>query len=84
MSSNRVSHVDNIRPTGPYDDNFQQMLIDGGVYPLHYKYMHPDGPQKPNNLDEVVQRLSQPQPAISSTVSDHEFREYNEAISYDI
>jgi hypothetical protein len=83
MSSNRASHANNIRPTGPYDDNFKQMLIDGGVYPLHYKYMHPDGPQKPNNLDEVVQRLSQPQPAISSTVSDHEFREYTEAISYD-
>jgi hypothetical protein len=58
------------------------MLIDGGIYPKHYKYMDPDGPQKPNNLDEVVQRLSQPQPAISSTVLDHEFREYTKAIPY--
>ena len=82
MSSNRVSRANNIRPTGPYDDNFKQMLMDGGVYPVYYKYMHPDGPQKPNNLDEVIQRLSQPQPAISSTVSDHEFQEYTEAISY--
>ena len=77
MSSNRVSRADII---GPHDDNFQQMLIDGGVYPIYYKYMDPDGPQKPNNLDEVVQRLSQPQPAISSTVSDHDFREYANAI----
>ncbi|OXV07462.1 hypothetical protein Egran_04773, partial [Elaphomyces granulatus] len=79
MSSNRVSRADII---GPYDDNFKQMLVDGGVYPTYYKYMDPDGPQKPNNLDEVVQRLSQPQPAISSTVSDHDFREYANAIWY--
>jgi hypothetical protein len=58
--------------TGPYDANFERMLINGGVYPNGYEYA-----KKPNNLDEVVQRLSQPQPALSSTISDHDFREYN-------
>jgi hypothetical protein len=57
------------------------MLINGGVYPNGYESSDGQGPQEPNNLGEVVHRLSWPQPDLSSTVSDHEFREYTNAIS---
>jgi hypothetical protein len=53
------------------------MLVDGGVYPNGYEYSDGQLPQEPNNLDEVVQRLSQPQPALSSTVSDRKFIDKN-------
>jgi hypothetical protein len=53
------------KSTGPYDRGFQQNLIDGGVYPHAYEY--PDGriPAKPNNWEEINQRLAQPRPSLS-------------------
>ena len=53
------------RSTGPYNRNFQQNLIDGGVYPHAYRY--PDGrvSAKPNNCEEINRRLSQPRPSLS-------------------
>jgi hypothetical protein len=57
---------------------FQTNANRWGVYLNGYEY---DGqrPQKPNKLDKVVQRLSQPQTALSSTVSDHDFQVYTDA-----
>jgi hypothetical protein len=70
-------------PTGPYNSNFEQILIDGGVYPDCYKYPNSRRPQRSNNLNEVVAILSQPQPTLSSsTVSDDDFQEYREANTY--
>ncbi|KAN0070476.1 hypothetical protein V8E54_011345 [Elaphomyces granulatus] len=64
------------RRTGPYDADFKDMLIQGRIYPNGYEYSDGQRPQEPNNLDEVVQRLSQPQPALESTVSNRKFQEY--------
>jgi len=68
------------RSTGPYNRNFQQNLIDGGVYPDGYEY--PDGraPPQPGNLQEIHRRLSQPRPSLSpSKFSDEEFRKFKRA-----
>ncbi|MCJ1313685.1 hypothetical protein MMC25_007364 [Agyrium rufum] len=54
------------KTTGPYNRNFQQHLIDNGVYP--HAYRHPDGrvPAKPDNWEEINQILSKPRPSLSS------------------
>jgi hypothetical protein len=68
------------RNTRPYDRDFQQKLIDGGVYPDEYEY--PDGriPARPNNWEEINQRLAQPRPSLSSSqFSDNKFRKFKRA-----
>ncbi|EQL32384.1 hypothetical protein BDFG_05400 [Blastomyces dermatitidis ATCC 26199] len=51
--------------TTAYNRNFQQNLIDHGVYPDGYEY--PDGriPAMPNNWEEIKERLSRPRPSLS-------------------
>lgn len=69
-----------IKNTRAYDRNFQQNVIDGGVYPDEYEY--PDGsiPGKPNNWEEINQRLRQPRPSLSpSQFSDDKFRNFKRA-----
>jgi hypothetical protein len=63
--------------TGPYNKNFQQNLIDGGVYPAGYEF--PDGrfPPRPADWDETNQRLTQRRPSLSpSRFSDDDFRNF--------
>ncbi|KAI1913373.1 hypothetical protein LOZ39_005538 [Ophidiomyces ophidiicola] len=51
--------------TSAYSRNFQQNLIDHGVYP--YGYGYPDGrrPDKPGNWKEINERLAQPRSSLS-------------------
>lgn len=53
------------KSTGPYNRNFQQNLVDAGVFP--HAYRHPDGRVlgKSNNWEEINRRLSQPRPSLS-------------------
>ncbi|KAI9877505.1 MAG: hypothetical protein M1830_003735 [Pleopsidium flavum] len=63
--------------TRPHNRNFQQNLIDHGVYPYGYKY--PDGriPAKPDNWENINQRLVQRRPSLSpSQFSDGAFEEF--------
>jgi len=72
--------TEDIGNSGAYSSNFQQTLIDGGIYPYGYRY--PDGraPPKPNNWDEINQRLMQPVPSLSpSAFSDEKFEEFVQA-----
>ncbi|MCJ1381926.1 hypothetical protein MMC17_005038 [Xylographa soralifera] len=65
------------RSTGPYNRNFQQNLIDGGIYPHAYRY--PDGqvPAKPKNWEAINRRLLQPRPSLSSSrFSEEEFEDF--------
>lgn len=50
---------------GVYHRNFQQNLIDHGVFPYAYEY--PDGriPAKPDNWKDINQRLMQPRASLS-------------------
>lgn len=69
-----------IRNSRPYDRNFQQNLIDGGVYPDSYEY--PDGriPTNPNNWKEINQRLAQRRASLSPSIfSDEKFNEFRRA-----
>ena len=66
--------------SGPYSRNFQQKLIDGGIYPDEYEY--PDGrvPSEPDNLEEINEMLTQPRPSLSPSLFPNEkFREFKRA-----
>ena len=66
--------------SGPYDANFQQKLIDGGIYPDEYEY--PDGhvPPLPCNWGDINERLGQPRPSLSPSQFPHDrFREFKRA-----
>ena len=66
--------------TRPHNRNFQQHLVDHGVYPHAYKY--PDGrvPAKPTNWEEINQRLTQSRSSLSpSKFSEEAFEEFVQA-----
>ncbi|KAH0563109.1 hypothetical protein GP486_002327 [Trichoglossum hirsutum] len=61
----------------PKDANYQQKLIDGGIY--HHGYTFPDGrrPPLPSNLEEINKRLAQRRPSLSpSRFSEEKYQEY--------
>lgn len=64
-SARPSTNTNTTRSSGPYDRNFQQNLIDSGVYPYAYEY--PDGrvPGKPDNWEEINERLAQPRRSLS-------------------
>jgi hypothetical protein len=66
--------------SGAYDPNFQQILVDNGVFPYGYEY--PDGqrPRLPGNWDEINRRLAQPRPSLSlSTFPDKKYEAFKQA-----
>ena len=67
------------RKTSPYDPNFEQNLIDTSIYPDDYDF--PDGrdPPKPNNENEVLDRLGEPRPSLSpSQFPEKAFRSFKQ------
>lgn len=65
------------KSTGPYDRQFEQILIDNNIYPHAYTY--PDGtrPRKPDNWDDFHQILAQHRPSLSpSRFGDEEFDDF--------
>ncbi|KAL1952989.1 hypothetical protein VTO42DRAFT_3785 [Malbranchea cinnamomea] len=70
----------NTTSSTPYSRNFQQNLIDHGVYPPAYEY--PDGrrPPKPRNWEEINERLARPRPSLSpSRFSEEAFENFTRA-----
>ena len=68
------------KSAGPYDRNFEQNLIDHGVYLDSYEY--PDGrfPPQPANWEEINRRLSQPRASLSlSGFPAEQFRKFQRA-----
>ncbi|KAI1974678.1 hypothetical protein LOZ53_003380 [Ophidiomyces ophidiicola] len=66
--------------TTAYNRNFEQKLIDNGVYPKGYEY--PDGrvPAKPNNWEEINERLRQPRSSLSpSKFCEKDFQKFERA-----
>ncbi|GBF64249.1 hypothetical protein TMEN_6938 [Trichophyton mentagrophytes] len=73
--SNTNTKTTKTTSTSAYNRNFEQKLIDYGFYPKGYEY--PDGrvPGKPNNWEEIIERLVQPRPSLSpSRFSEREFQ----------
>ena len=70
-------NTSNTASTGPYNRNFQQNLIDGGVYPPGYEYPNGRVPERPANWKEIKRRLARPRPSLSpSRFPDEEFRKF--------
>lgn len=61
--------------SGPYDQNFRQKLIEGGVYPYGYEYPGGRGTPKPNNWAEINQRLTNYRPSLSPSIFTEEKHE---------
>ena len=65
------------KKTSAYDPNFEQILIDNHTYPDNHDF--PDGrdPPRPNNENEILDRLKQTRPSLSpSLFSDKAFRSF--------
>ena len=60
---------------GAYNTNFQQNLIDRGIYPYSYEYPNGQVPPKPDNWADINQRLARPQPSLS-LFPDEKFEEF--------
>jgi hypothetical protein len=79
-NSQSTSNTTTTKSTSPYNRNFQQNLIDGGVYPDGYEY--PDGrvPPQPGNWEETNRRLAQRRPSLCpSRFLDEDFRNFKRA-----
>jgi hypothetical protein len=67
------------KSTSPYDRQFQQVLIDNGIYPHGYRYSDGRVPPKPDNWDQFGQMLARPRPSLSpSRFGDAEFDDFLE------
>ncbi|KAK2595191.1 hypothetical protein QQS21_007096 [Conoideocrella luteorostrata] len=80
VKTNGTTNTGTTKSTGPYDTNFQQHLINHGIYPPRYAY--PDGsrPPQPDNMDEIKQALARPRPSLSpSQFSDGKFDSFQDA-----
>jgi hypothetical protein len=67
------------KKTSPYDPNFGQYLIDNGVYPDDYDF--PDGrdPLRPNNENEILDKLGQSRASLSpSQFPEKAFRSFKQ------
>lgn len=66
--------------SGPYGRNFEQKLINNGIYLDEYEY--PDGriPPEPINMEKISQRLMQRRLSLSSShFSNERFKEFRRA-----
>jgi hypothetical protein len=62
------------KSTGPYDPAFQQHLIDHRIYPAFHELEDGSELPPPDNLNEILQILSEPRPSVS--ISDDTFRKF--------
>lgn len=53
------------KSTGPYDKDFQQNHIDGGVFPDLHRFPHGQTPPKLDNWEEIYQRIIQYRASLS-------------------
>ncbi len=53
------------RKSSAYDPEFEQHLIDHGIYPHGHDYDDDEGSVYPDNWEEINERLAQPRPSLS-------------------
>lgn len=79
-STTQATITKSSKKSAPKDSNYQQKLIDGGVFPYCYKY--PDGRRAPlpSDWEELKQSLAQPRPSLSpSAFPEEEYQEFVQA-----
>ena len=65
-----------------YDTNFEQHLIEHGIYPAGYRHIDKPSKPRPKNFDDIVQRLSDHRASLSpSCFSALAFDDFQEANS---
>jgi hypothetical protein len=77
VTTMNTTGTENTKKSKPADANYEQKLIDSGIYP--YGYGFPDGkpPLLPLNWEEINQRLERPRPSLSlSTIPPKEYQEF--------
>ena len=76
----KPTHTTTTKSTSPYDRNFEQKLIDGGVYPAGYRHPNGQAAMKPENWEEIHVRLRQRRPSLSpSKFSEEDFEKFVQA-----
>jgi hypothetical protein len=80
-STPKASKTEGDRPrSSAYDADFEQHLIDHGIYPEGYEYPDDGQTPEPSNLEEIRQRLAQRRPSLSpSRFPDSAFRDFKRA-----
>ncbi|KAI9671921.1 MAG: hypothetical protein M1817_002348 [Caeruleum heppii] len=79
----RTTNASTSGKSGPYDRNFQQHLIDSGVFPNGYEYLDGRLPPQPDNSNVIRHRLRRSRPSLSlSQFSDNKFREFDRAMTH--
>ncbi|KAF7506318.1 hypothetical protein GJ744_011891 [Endocarpon pusillum] len=79
-STTNTTSTKTTKSSSPYSRNFQQKLIDNGIYPNGYGY--PDGriPLEPDNLEEINEILIRRRLSLSpSQFPNEKFREFKRA-----
>ena len=83
LKTTSTSRTTTLRNTRTYDRDFQQNLIDHGVYPYAYEYPNGRVPTKPSNQIEINQRLAQSRLSLSpSRFSEKKFKEFIRVDAY--
>ena len=71
-ASSRTTNTTKTTKTSPYDGDFEQKLIDGGIY-THNRA------SKPGNIQDIRERMARPRPSLSPSHFDEEsFEEFTE------
>jgi len=53
------------KKTSSYNPNFEQNLIDNSIYPDNYDFLDGRDPSRPNNENEILDKLEQPRASLS-------------------
>jgi hypothetical protein len=69
------------RKISAYHPGFERHLIKNGVYPIGYQHLDDRSMVKPENWNEIQQRLLQPRPSLSrSQFSDGAFQDFSHRV----
>src|SRR5690349_1396177 len=64
---------------GPYDQAFQQHLVQFGIYQDLYQYSNGTFTPRPENFDEIRQMMMQPRPSSPCRFSHEDFCKFQQA-----
>ncbi|KAM5430176.1 hypothetical protein McanMca71_001646 [Microsporum canis] len=78
-NSSSTRRVATASSTAGYNRNFQQHLVKHGIYPKGFEYSGGRKFPKPNNWEEIIERLTQPRRSLSpSRFPEQEFERFDE------